>query len=266
MNPGDIVWTTDGRKVRYAGLLEGQHFAYPIWTSVDLYGEPQEWVGSNLEHVNLPLYKQEPAPVRSKSVVAAEHEIDELHARIQDLQNLETEMKRALDDWPALRQARDFLSGTLTHGLAIVGSDWTIMPLAKLLQENSGNRYQPTGSMRLLSLTGKLDPQAACDWQMNYWRDGSGAQTDLQAFDSAEAAMGAAREQWARSISIWRARQDHNSFAEVERWLHNFQTVFDWPADYMLAHRTRWEDVRAKALGNARAELARIEAWTYEYD
>jgi DNA-binding transcriptional MerR regulator len=174
--PGQIVYLSNGQEAEYiSSCSAGGHVVSPIFTrhysdigDIEETGEPK--IVSNV-------YSNPATEKLADSMQALQKKRDELHSQIRKL-NEEIEQKNienknlteAINKYPDIKKAVDFLEGKITHLVFI--KEWGASMIYTFKEALEETEYGFEG-LRLISLFG-TNKRGHTQWKINRYRDGSG--------------------------------------------------------------------------------------------
>jgi hypothetical protein len=257
---GSEVFTEDGRKAIYAGQIDGQHFVRILLGRDDEEYGYEEWPADKLTPVSRVLATA-PEERFAPAVEAAKADLDALRSQIDlmrenvlDLQAQERDMKKAIDQFPDLGTAIDFLSGAITH--VVIAPNYgacTVSLLGDYLSMKSD--YGRHEGVKLLCLFG-VDGQKKCRWSVNRYYDGSGSWTEVIPFKSEVDAFAYVHADFEAELAAWRNGEASHKAHERCKAI----PAEEWPEDW----RTHVNELKAKSaaeqIARLHAQIAVIEA------
>lgn len=254
------VFTEDGRRAIYAGQIDGQHFVRILLGRDDEEYGYEEWPADKLTPVSRVLTTA-PQERFAPAIEKAKADLDELRAKasamqasLSDLQAQERAMKAAIDKFPALGTAIDFLEGSISH--VVVAPNYAkleVMTLTDYLTMT--NDYGRKEGLKLLCLFG-VDDRRGTRWSVNLYYDGSGSWTEVFPFTSEAEAAAFVRADFEAELTAWRNGEARHKAHERCKAI----PVEEWPDDW----RAHVNEERAKRnveqIARLQAQIAALEA------
>lgn len=178
--PGQTVFSRDGRRAEYVTGIEGAHIVRP-WVMITSWDGEEEYSEPGGLDTWPEIFPHAPTAVLEDEIIRLQEHIaikrQELAIATDEAVGFirgEKERQARLSRHEALARLDDFISGKITHVVKVYYGSISIHEFKEIFEPD--DRYDRNG-LKLLTLFGK--PGNGLQWQVNRYSDGSGQDTQV---------------------------------------------------------------------------------------
>ncbi len=256
------IFLDDGTEAELVSTLEsGSHLVRPVILYADEFNENWEPAEQIVEvqriHDKPPIKKYSDEIEQARTTLAnVKAQVAEVARTLKDTQTKHADILKRAEADGAIKYVFDFLDGKITHFISKEYSNYKILTLEEALTDNGDYRKE----LRLLTLSGGTHHSGGVVWQMNRYRDGSGADHRVLPFRSRDEALVEMErmllDESAELMAKWQTYQADTIYASAKAY------GIELPQEFVDLRRNQKTKERQKRIEELRSEIAKVESET----